>query len=146
MAATPVRKYWPLEFFLLEMAKDEDIITWIMDQVSILRAVFEVGSWRMTDDSEGQTVTVNGCECNFRSGNSSFFVSCKKATNTEILRDKDRKARAACLHLPDGTAVIFLRNGGHISAYEFNFEESVSWDVLSSSNKKVTSPYLLGTS
>lgn len=33
MAATPVRKYWPLE-----MAKDEDIITWIMDQVSILRA------------------------------------------------------------------------------------------------------------
>lgn len=38
MAATPVRKYWPLEFFLLEMAKDEDIITWIMDQVSILRA------------------------------------------------------------------------------------------------------------
>lgn len=36
MAATPVRKYWPLEFFLLEMAKDEDIITWIMDQVSIL--------------------------------------------------------------------------------------------------------------
>lgn len=100
----------------------------------------------MTDDSEGQTVTVNGCECNFLSGNSSFFVSCKKATNTEILRDKDRKARAACLHLPDGTVVIFLRNGGHISAYEFNFEESVSWDVLSSSNKKVTSPYLLGTS
>lgn len=86
----------------------------------------------MTDDSEGQTVTVNGCECN-----SSFFDSCKKATNTEILRDKARKARAACLHLPDGTAVIFFRNGGHISAYEFNFEESVSWDVLSSSNKKL---------
>lgn len=132
-APIDTRKYWPLEFFLLEVVKDEGLITWIVDQVSILRAVFDLGSWPLNDESSAETITVGGHELNFRSGNSSFFVSCKKATNTEVLRDKERKARAACIHLPEGTAVIFIRQDRQISAYEFNFEESSNWAVLSGS-------------
>ena len=131
--AAPVRKYWPIEFFLLEDIKEMDLSTWIVDQVNILRAVFEIGRWRIGDETLTETLTVNGHEINLRLGDSSFFVGCKKATNTEILRDKERKVRSVCIHLTDGTAAILLRRQDRLTGYHFCFEESADWSVLSGS-------------
>lgn len=99
--------YWPLEFFLSEVVQEEHLITWIVDRVSILRAVFEAGSWPLNETplQEHQAVV----------------QASEKAIHTVVLDEQ-----AICLYLPDGTATIFLNDDDMLQAYQFTFEDSSS--------------------
>jgi hypothetical protein len=125
--------YQPVEFFIMEL-RDLNIVTWIHDQINILRAVFKIGQWSVeNEEPHPRILTVGEYKIDLQLEQSSFSVSCKEAINTELFRGKDQRITAVCLHLTDGTAVIFLQQHNRLTGHHFCFEDSSDWSILSSS-------------
>jgi len=128
------KEFWPIEFFLRDKLQEIPLITWIVDQVGALRSVFNINKWQLNTDSNEKTTLVQGkAVINLKYGKDKFFITTKKTLGMELLRDTDHRIKAVCVHLTDGTAMLFIRMGKTLQSFHFCFEESDDWDILANS-------------
>lgn len=109
---------------------------WIMDQVGVLRSVFQLNRWDCSQDKNCKTImSQDEASIRVNYGKDRFFVKSKQSVSTELYRkvDDHRKVMAACLHLNNGTALMFVRSNKWLYCYHFCFEESGDWEVLTQS-------------
>ena len=126
-------EFQPLEFFLIDQSNSE-IVSWIMDQAGVLRAVFKVAS---VPTDEPDTIKIGDNMIWFRFDDDCMNISCKDAICSNYYKEK-----AISLQFKDGTAGIFIRMGNKINCYHFQFEESPDWNTLKSAPNKPESSLL----
>jgi len=118
----PIPEYQPIEFLLNDLS-DDHLVTWLSDQVSILRSVFTV---YVTDEPHIQdTIEVGSWQCRLnRISYDEFEINCDGAINSRTF-DSSSNVQAKILHLSDGTALGFLITGGEkLVGYHFCFEQA----------------------
>ncbi|CAN5700942.1 hypothetical protein BH23THE1_BH23THE1_33290 [soil metagenome] len=118
--ATTIAKpeYLPVEFLLSEL-QDCSLVTWISDQTECLRSAFKI--FECEDQDTKEIVHVDGSEIVVvRRDSYEFDIQSDDSINS--LRHEDQ---AKCLHLKDGTVVIFMcQGGGNLVGYHFCFEDA----------------------
>lgn len=111
-------EYLPIEFLLLDM-QDFRLTSWISDEVGCLRAVFKI--YVCEDRTKKDILYVGDARIELvRTDFTEFEISSADAINST-----SHENQAKCLHLKDGTAVIFLcQGGGNLIGYHFCFEDA----------------------
>jgi hypothetical protein len=140
METASLSPFWPIEFFLHDVISDTEMITWIVDQVGVLRSVFELVTWNLQEKSNKKaTLSKADTMIKITYGKNRFFIGAKKAAGTVINHDKNRKVNAVCVHLNDGTSLMFIRHESQLYCYHFCFEESGDWHVFTENQSEDSS-------
>lgn len=112
----PTQEYLPIEFFLANI-HDYNMTSWISDQTACLRAVFKL--YECHKQTSKDVVFAGDARIEIiRNSSESFEV---KSDNS--VHQTSYETQATCLHLKDGTAVIFLCIEDTLTGYHFCFED-----------------------
>jgi len=115
---SPADMYMPIETLLREIENDS-LVTWMMDQFGILRAVFKVASYE--DPEIDDSFDAGSARCRIRRKDyRDFRVDIETAIRQESFEDI-----ASIHHLQDGTAVLVIINeeNGTLTCYYLCFED-----------------------
>lgn len=111
-------EYEPKEFFLMNI-QDDHLVSWISDQSECLRSIF---TFFQSDKQKTKAIMhVGDARIQIiRSDWDQFDV-----TSNDAVHSVKHKDVAQCLHLKDGTAVLFLCYGeGNLTGYHMCFEDA----------------------
>lgn len=110
-------EYLPIEFLLADMS-DYNLTSWISDQVGCLHSVFKV--YQCEERTTKEVIYVGETRIQvIRTDQNQFDVVSASAVNSV-----GHEGKAQCLHLKDGTVVVFIcQNGGNLTGYHFCFED-----------------------
>ena len=111
-------EYMPIEFFLAEFS-DYNLVSWIIDQIGCLRAVFKVYETEKSNIKD--VVYVGDARIQLiRTEKDAFSIVSNDSLNDAIFDN------TTCLHLKDGTIVLFSvsQENGKLIGYHICFEES----------------------
>lgn len=110
-------EYQPIEFFLADI-DNYRLTTWIVDQAGCLRSVFKI--YRCENPTTKEIVYVGDARIQvIRTTSDQFDV-----VSSNTVSSVGHEGIAQCLHLKDGTAVIFIcQGGGNLTGYHFCFED-----------------------
>lgn len=114
-----LNEYCPIEF-LLSTIGDLNLVSWLTDQVGVLRSVFKIASFNDQQCKEILYIGETCCKIE-RSDYNDYHVTMEDAINYSSCVDSENNAK--CFHLKDGTAIVLIVDSESLDVYHFCFED-----------------------